>query len=661
LSVVVVPAEEQIPPFGRNDNLAKGRMANLRSRFVTAVFAPLVVLTAMSSVSAPALDRNAFTFTQYNLQVQVEPQQQRLSVRGTIVLRNDSSTPQKSAALQISSSLTWRSILLGEQAVQFVSQPYTSDIDHTGELSEAIVTLPKEVAPGGTIELTVGYEGLIVLDPMRQTRIGVPEQVAVHSDWDSISKDFTAVRGVGYVTWYPVAIDAGNLSEGDSLFEVLGTWKARSAASKMQVSLCADVPRAEVAKAPAAKIDRTKIDAAKESPASTLLMNDVRRGDFHAGSIGGAVNDPNVNMCGYFSFEPLGLTAPAFVIGPYETMNGPGVMVYFSPAHKTNAEAFVQAAQKVAPFVTEWVGSPRGTENVVELDDPGAAPFETGSMLLTPLHDTDPKFVQLAMVHELVHAALAPTGPALASPGAAPQTKSSTLPQRPWIEEGLAHFLQGVYREHQEGRAAALDFMGLHRAALVEAEKAIAAHGAVNGKDAPDESLLTTATEELVRSKAAWAWWMLRDMIGEDTLKRALAVYRSSDDTDLPKNDPKYLQRLLEKESKRDLAWFFDDWVYHDRGLPDFRVVAVFTRATVAPAQVTTVTVENVGGAGAEVPVSVLFDGGEVRQMVLLKAHDKQVLRVETQGRPTEVVVGDGSAPESEMGNNVYRVEPAGK
>jgi hypothetical protein len=105
------------------------------------------------------------------------------------------------------------------------------------------------------------------------------------------------------------------------------------------------------------------------------------------------------------------------------------------------------------------------------------------------------------------------------------------------------------------------------------------------------------------------------------------------------------------------LTWFFDDWVYRDRGLPDFRIAAVFTRATVPPTHVTTVTVENAGGAAAEVPVTVLFDGGEVRQMVLLKSQDKQVLRVETQGRPTEIVINDGSVPESDLANNTYKVD----
>jgi hypothetical protein len=96
------------------------------------------------------------------------------------------------------------------------------------ELSEAIVTLPKEVPSGGTVELTVGYEGVIELDATRLTRIGLPQTSSIHSDWDVIGKTFSAVRWIGYVTWYPVAIDAGNLSEGNSLFEppTLGIFNA---------------------------------------------------------------------------------------------------------------------------------------------------------------------------------------------------------------------------------------------------------------------------------------------------------------------------------------------------------------------------------------------------------------------------------------------------
>src|ERR1017187_8773104 len=144
-------------------------------------------LTASLIVPATALNREAFAIAKYDLEVRLEPAQ-----------------PQKIVALQISSSLNWRSIRVDGKGVQFVSQPYISDIDHTGALSEAIVTLPVEIKPKDSVELEIGYEGVIPLDATRLTRIGVPEEIAKHSSWDQISPSFTALRGAGYVAWYPI-------------------------------------------------------------------------------------------------------------------------------------------------------------------------------------------------------------------------------------------------------------------------------------------------------------------------------------------------------------------------------------------------------------------------------------------------------------------------
>ncbi len=167
-------------------------------------FWALCVLCGLGS-SAVAIDREAFTFTKYDLEIRLEPEQQRLGARGKITLRNDSALPQKIAVLQISSSLAWRSIKVEGKGVQFVSQPYASDIDHTSALSEAIVTLPAEIKPKESVELEIGYEGTIVQDGTRLTQIGIPEDIAKHSSWDQISPTFTAVRGAGYVAWYPIA------------------------------------------------------------------------------------------------------------------------------------------------------------------------------------------------------------------------------------------------------------------------------------------------------------------------------------------------------------------------------------------------------------------------------------------------------------------------
>jgi len=561
----------------------------------------------VAAVHSFSLDRNAFTFTRYDLDIRVEPEQQRLAVRGSITLRNDSSNAQKNAALQISSSLTWRSIQAEGKPLQFVSQTYTSDIDHTGELSEAIVSLPREVPSGGSIELDIGYEGVVLLDATRFTRISMPKETATHSDWDQISREFSAVRGVGYVAWYPVAAEAGNLSEGRSLFEVIGNWKERAQNAEMKVTV--------------------RLEANPEGTPPTILCGG---GEPWATKQTSGPQEPSVE-CHY---SPPGLRAPSFVIANYDVLNGSVVQIAYRPEHKSNAEKFAQAADTVAPFVTDWFGTIRGKAQVAELFDPGASPFESGAVLLTPLSDTDPKLLQIALVHELTHAALS-------SP-------------RPWIYEGLAHFAQAAYREHQDSRAAALDFMGLHRAAVVDAEKAF--NSEQKDAVAKDESLVSTTIDEFYRSKAAYVWWMLRDLVGEETLKKVLAAYKATED-----RDPAYLKRLVQGETKRDLQWFFDDWVYHDRGLPDFRIESAFSRQASQGNYLVTATVENLGAAGAEVPVTARFDGGETSERVDVRGKAKGVVRIATPRPPTEIVVNDSSVPESDLTNNTYKMESSSK
>src|ERR1017187_9857955 len=194
-------------------------------------------LTASLIVPATALNREAFAIAKYDLEVRLEPAQQRLGARGKITLRNDSGQSQKIVALQISSSLNWRAIRVDGKAVQFVSQPYLSDIDHTGALSEAIVTLPVEIKPKDSVELEIGYEGVIPLDATRLIRVGVPEGIAKHTSWDQISPSFTAVRGAGYVAWYPITTESADFSEGNSLFEVTDRWKAREAESEFKAKI----------------------------------------------------------------------------------------------------------------------------------------------------------------------------------------------------------------------------------------------------------------------------------------------------------------------------------------------------------------------------------------------------------------------------------------
>ncbi len=564
-------------------------------------------LLSSSVVNCFSLDREAFTFTSYDLNAQVDPEQHRLAVRGTVTLRNDSQIPQTIAVLQISSSLDWRSIKAGDKAVQLLSQNYTSDIDHTGGLSEAIVTLPQAVAPKQTIELQIAYEGVILLDATRLTRVGTPEESANSTDWDQIGPNFSAVRGAGYVAWYPIATEVANLSEDNSLFEVLGRWKTREAASKMHldVSVSRDdgaQPQQLIANEASCKLTY------EEAGRSSLYNADC-------------------------TYQPLGWRIPLFVMSNYGVVERPSIVVYDSATHAVAAASYAAAAEKIVPLITEWFGKPREKARTVDLTDPQAAPFESGAFLLMPLSHNDPKVLGLAAAHQLTHTAF--------------------FSFRPWIAEGLAHFSQALYLDQQSGRQAALDYMSLHRFALREIETPTTAP---RSEDEVNHSLVNTTSEELYRSKAMCVWWMLRDMVGEAVLKKAIAAYRPEQD-----KEPSYMPRLIAAQTQRDLEWFFDDWVYRDRGLPDFKVEAAFSRKTMAGSFMLTITLDNLGTAGAEVPIIVKFSGGEIVKRLEVHAKNKGVIRVETPAAPQEIVVNDGSVPETSLANNTFKIQQEAK
>jgi hypothetical protein len=562
----------------------------------------VLYLFCVFASAAWALEREAFTVAKYDLEIRLEPEQQRLGARGKITLRNDSVHPQKIAALQISSSLNWRSIRVDGKAVQFVSQPYTSDIDHTGALSEAIVTLPVEIKPKDSVDLEIGYEGVIPLDTTRLTRVGIPEGIAKHTSWDQISPSFTAVRGAGYVAWYPITTESADFSEGNSLFEVVDRWKAREAGSEFKAKLVAS-------------------GVTGEAPRFMICSPDGQ------GSIAAMGREQQVSAeC---SWTRLGAVTPTFALANYQDRSKPPFYLFSFPGHEQGAATYSNALAPATKFVSGWFGQPSAAIAIADLADPNSAPFESGTLLMASMAAEDSKLAGINLVHELVHSAVPSS--------------------RPWVYEGLAHFAEAMYRQEQGGRQAALDFLGLHRAAFLDSEKEVAAATRKNA----GKPLAVTFDETYYRSKAAYVWWMLRDMAGDDALKEAIRKYRAEDDND---KAPKYMEQLIEAAAKRDLGWFFDDWVYQDRGLPDFHVQSVHPWKTEKSVQFITVTLENLGNAGAEVPFTIFFEGGEITKRIEVRATATATTRIELPGTATKIVVNDGSVPEIDLTNNVFKI-----
>lgn len=532
-----------------------------------------------SPAAAPHVDRDAFTFVRYQLNVTLNPARSGFAARGVVTLRNDSAQPQPRVALQISSALKWAAVRSGDAALRFTSERVTHDIDHTGAVSEATVELPTAVAPGQTVEVEVGYSGSISPDATRLTRIGMPAEMAARSDWDTISESITAVRGVGHVVWYPVALDPVTLDEGNSVFRTLGVWRVRHAGSRFRVTYA-------------------------DESGKILIANGERKSEVEK----------------IYELERMGLEGPFFVVGDFATLNTANGRVHYLKGRE-------EAARKVGGLLAQaepLVASGKASAAVVVELPAGWLSYENGPVLLTAFSGTSDEAYQQQFAHLLTHAAFS-------SP-------------RPWIYEGLAHLAQATVLE-KKGRKFALDMLARHASPL-----AMFAPQQPTADDA--RTSLINATDELhYRSKAMWVWWMLREMLTEPVLKKALASYAPETD-----RDPAVIQKLLEAATAKDLQWFFDDWIYRDRGLPDFRVVSVHPRETLRGTYIVTVTVENLGRAGAEVPIRIRMKDGEATGRLIVKGKSQASVRIETARYPTEVIVNDGSVLEFEGDNNFFTV-----
>jgi hypothetical protein len=412
------------------------------------------------------------------------------------------------------------------------------------------------------------------------------------------------VRGVGYVAWYPVATEAASLSDSNAVLNALGRWKEREADASMTLLL-------------------------ESNRDETLLFSGTP-------DLATVVADADIAKVRAFTMLRFGADVPAFAMAGYHQLTAKlNSTVEYLPGQQDPAQAYANVIAKLDSFTPVGLGAV-GILQVVQLPDPDAAAFSTQGMLLTPLAAPVTPEAELTLVYAL--------------------TRELVWSRRAWIKEGLAHYAQLLHIEHQQGRQAALDYLNAHRPELAEAEKDAVTQSA-GDTVTPEESqrarsLVRSGDSLYAQTKAMYVWWMLRDMVGE--LNGVLLGYRAAGD-----QDPAYLERLIEPLAGRDLSWFFEDWVYHDRGLPDFRVASVYPSPIAPGGYMVTVTVENLGSAGAEVPVTVRAQDSEATKRLEVRAKSKSSIRIMVPSLPQEVVVNDGSVPESDMSNNVFQVQPS--
>lgn len=549
-------------------------------------------------------ERLAVHITAWDMDVHLDPQQESLEAHARVTLRNDGAAPLAVVPLQLSSTLHFDDADLNGTRLPLTQTALPSDTDHSGRLTEAAITLPQPLAPQASITFAVDYGGTIGLNGQRLTLLGAPEAQAAASDWDRISPDFIGLRGFGNVVWYPVSSLPEALGDGDKLFTEIGRQKLLDQDATMALRITdefgGDPPNV-------ALLDGrwVPLDKPASMPSATF---------------------PGVITC---SLPPtrLGFEAPSIFLARRKVTDAAGIRVLATPSGEAEAQDYIAAAQRAQDLIQLWLGNkPRAEFNVLDLPDKDDAPAEIGNVLAIPLASGDATQLTPIVVHGLAHAVF--------------------WSPRAWLNNGVANFLGTLWIESADGRNAALENLNSGRTALALAEPAMPGDG---GQD-----LIHATNAVYYRTKATYVLWMLRSLAGDSALQAALQAYQPADDT-----APDYFERLVERASHKDLRWFFDNWVYQDRGLPDLSIGGVYLSPEAHSTQLVAVDIVNNGYAEAAVPVTI--KGADTSDTVLVRipAHRSITHRVIFQEQPTEVDVNDGSVPEVQDSLHVKTLKQA--
>jgi hypothetical protein len=607
VSVFALGAFAQEPQSSPEGSSPRGTVLFDKSQDAAPVAKKPGAVVAQPLANVTDTERSSLIFTAYDLDVHLAPAKSQIAVHSRFTVRNSGTVPLARLALQISSSLKWETFAMrsAERIVplSFAQETIDTDADHTGKAQEAVVTLPQPLAAGASIELTAFYSGTMEQSGERLERIGAPADQAAHADWDAITAERIALRGFGNVLWYPTAAAPAFLGDGAKLFQSVGQTK--------------------LLQAPAIVHLRLAVEYVGDPPDTAFFCG--RREKLIAVSENANVvvaDSPGVATA-EFSERPLGFRGMSLFVTDRAATTTDGDLISAVTDHYDALPNYAAAASKVQPLLKDWLGAdPRTPLDIIDLD---GQPFEDDALLVTRVRANEADVLAPSLVHSLTHAWF----------------RSSHV----WLDEGVPQFMSLLWIEQSQGREAALQQLQQQVNTLSLAEPGIlqSADSAQVG-----QSLIQAHDDVYYRTKAAAVLWMLRSVVGDDALKHALQLYRRDEKGDV---DPKHFQQVLEHASKKNLAWFFDDWVYRDRGLADLSIVSVTPRAL--PAKVDkgaswliAVEVRNDGDAAVEVPVTVRSGTLTQTENLRILGRSSASTRIVFEGEPDEVMVNDGSAPE---------------
>jgi len=133
-----------------------------------------------------------------------------------------------------------------------------------------------------------------------------------------------------------------------------------------------------------------------------------------------------------------------------------------------------------------------------------------------------------------------------------------------WLSEGFATYFDGVIGAALDGDTVLVNSMRANAESYFKSD--VTDRPIVDSGYASDPIKLLNANSY---PKGAWVLHMLRGTIGDSAFFRGLRTYyRTYRDSTATSED---LQRVMEKEARADLGWFFHQWLYQP-GYPQLDV-----------------------------------------------------------------------------------------
>lgn len=574
-------------------------------------------------------ERGAISILASDLDLHLIPSDARAEAHATLTVRNTSASPIGRIPLQISGSLRWQNVSIakagGLVSVPFTQAPIATDADHTGYAQELIVTPERPLAPGASVTLSTFYAGEIRQSAARFELLGASAGHALEADWDAIAPtsdlSATSLRGFGNVLWYPVAAPAAILGDGNKLFEVIAHQRALNVTASMRL--------------------RLTVEYLGEPPDSVIFNGEAQPLSRTSDLEDQLIDDTHGLAVATYPEASIGFRLPSLFLTAQHAVATEGQLLSVFTPEPGNIPPYALAASRVGTMLAEWLG-PMPRTSLLLLDHPGSS-FEDAAFLVAPLSSAaKPELIAPELVRGLAHARFHLSAPASL-----------------WLDQGVPEFMNLLWTEHMAGRNAALSELQRVSVPIALAEPDFTATPAAVGQP------LTHATAEIFLClKSAAVLWQLREILGDDVFREALKTFRHSLSLNPALDqDSSAFQRSIERTSKLDLAWFFNDWIYRDRGLPDLTIVQVNPRLLPArpgknAGYLIAVEVRNDGDAVADVPVTVRSGSLSSSERLRIPANSSASTRILFESSPDTVQVNDGSTPELRSGVHLVHIAP---